>query len=415
MKITKDSPLLTHYILGEVTPEEKIAVELAIQNDPEIKKAYEDLKPVINLAKTLQNNSIKNELTPEQRNKILKAIGLKEKSDSSFGWGKLAGSLIAASLALVIYINNNQIDSRTGELKTTVPQTHSYAPAKKRFTPQKNAPDSGASSSAADSSRFSNAAIDSTEKSIIADSEGNNTASIKVGANPAVATQEAAIPEVAAIPVTAEKELPEAMSDEGVAGTGGASAHIVQKQKISESKLRALPQPKTLKAPETAASNLLYQSDEAPASFGGQGDISARSAGIGSGGGTAPSAPAESDSQVKGSLSEPRDDLNTQQIEIIAPVEFQNNQFVLKNFRALVESCMSNSFSRYVKYDEEWLFHIISQNNRILNVSRTTIKSTKQNFESNLKCIELAIQKSPDIILPRTETLQKWRLILKSK
>ena len=73
MNITKDAPLLTAYALGEVSDEERAAVERFLNENPDARAEVEEIRA----AATLLTGALAEEdapaLTPEQRAAVLEA------------------------------------------------------------------------------------------------------------------------------------------------------------------------------------------------------------------------------------------------------------------------------------------------------------------------------------------------------
>ena len=75
MNITKDDPLLTAYALGEVTDEERAAVERFLEENPDARAEVEEIRA----AATLLTGALAEEdapaLTPEQRAALRNRLG----------------------------------------------------------------------------------------------------------------------------------------------------------------------------------------------------------------------------------------------------------------------------------------------------------------------------------------------------
>ncbi|NLV42263.1 MAG: VWA domain-containing protein [Candidatus Hydrogenedentes bacterium] len=75
MNITKDDPLLTAYALGEVTDEERAAVERFLNENPEARAEVEDIRAAATLLAGALAEEDAPALTPEQRAAVLAAAG----------------------------------------------------------------------------------------------------------------------------------------------------------------------------------------------------------------------------------------------------------------------------------------------------------------------------------------------------
>lgn len=107
MKINKNDPRLTAYLLNEISNEDRLLVEQALHESVELKAELEMIKKSLGVLQ----NSAKSEdifrLTDRQRRNIFSEIS---KSNSNFlqrfiqsPWGYITGGLITASFALMIF------------------------------------------------------------------------------------------------------------------------------------------------------------------------------------------------------------------------------------------------------------------------------------------------------------------------
>ena len=363
MKITKDSPILTNYLLGEVSPAEKLAVESAMQADPEIRSAVENLKSAVILAKSLNRETSPAKLSEAQRNIILSAAKAKSESGFILNWKSWGSGLLAASLALVIYINNrNQFNSisKSKQITATEVSEHSDMPTPK--------------------------------KAMVV--EGKTQISREVPQKQA----EAVVDDSKLITAPAPSDMAQAKSMKAVEAD---SAESIEEEPPSSS-------PPSGNVPTALSKTKNESLDFAPPT--------SRSA---LGGGSAASSGAMEGAQKRPSLAEAKRrvvDLPTDlTFDVVAPIELKENVAAVSHFTNLTKSCFTGAFSRYVKYEEEISFRWTVKNNVIERVDYSVNKASGHNFENNLNCVLNSIRSSSEVDLPRTPSPQIWRLIMRSK
>lgn len=101
MKINKNDPRLTAYVLNELDTNERNLIEKAIQADPELQSEVLLLQKTVGVLLQQQDQEVYR-LSPEQRDKIFP----KTKSIWSM-WPALGAGLVTASLALIIFNRTN--------------------------------------------------------------------------------------------------------------------------------------------------------------------------------------------------------------------------------------------------------------------------------------------------------------------
>lgn len=103
MKLNKNDPRLTAYVLNELDANEKIIIEKALNEDPELRAEVQNLQKGVGQFKTHFSSRETLRLSDEQREKIFSAAEAVKKS--SWSWLTIGGGLVAASLALMIFKN----------------------------------------------------------------------------------------------------------------------------------------------------------------------------------------------------------------------------------------------------------------------------------------------------------------------
>ena len=71
MRINKDDPRLIDYVLDELKPRERAAVEAAIREDDNVKQAVEEIRVAVNASTEVFEHEPAAALTQEQRRAIL--------------------------------------------------------------------------------------------------------------------------------------------------------------------------------------------------------------------------------------------------------------------------------------------------------------------------------------------------------
>jgi secreted protein with Ig-like and vWFA domain/anti-sigma factor RsiW len=103
MNITKDDPLLTAYALGEVTDEERAAVERFLDENPDARAEVEDIRAAATLLAGALAEEDAPALTPEQRTAVLEAAADPAPVRTPARRGRLALRLaLAAGLIIAI-------------------------------------------------------------------------------------------------------------------------------------------------------------------------------------------------------------------------------------------------------------------------------------------------------------------------
>ena len=101
MKINKNDPRLTAYLLNELSAEEKAQFDKWILEDSDLKKEVEILKQALKTAQGEPSENIDFSLTSAQRNKIFAHIK-SEKSFRPVSWRYACAGLIAAGFAFLV-------------------------------------------------------------------------------------------------------------------------------------------------------------------------------------------------------------------------------------------------------------------------------------------------------------------------
>lgn len=125
MKISKNDPRLTAYVLNELDALEKSIIESALKGDTELQIEVAQIKKSIGVFNTLAQTQTESALSEIQRDKIF------EKPASSPAWSlwTLGGSLATASLALILF---QQKAHEKKEFIVSVPITESVSAAPKK-------------------------------------------------------------------------------------------------------------------------------------------------------------------------------------------------------------------------------------------------------------------------------------------
>lgn len=99
MKISKNDPRLTAYVLNELDALEKSMIEKALQADSELQNEVAQIKKSIGVFNTLAKSQVEMELSKAQREKIF------ERPSSARGWSiwTIGGSLATACLAVMLF------------------------------------------------------------------------------------------------------------------------------------------------------------------------------------------------------------------------------------------------------------------------------------------------------------------------
>lgn len=110
MKLSKNDPRLTAYVLGELNQADRALIEKAIQEDPSLKIELALLQKNILLLKKKEVPDLDFKLTPKQRSEIFSQIATKKKTFTPWHYGFTGGGLVAASLAVLVFTHSLKED-----------------------------------------------------------------------------------------------------------------------------------------------------------------------------------------------------------------------------------------------------------------------------------------------------------------
>lgn len=99
MKIDKNDPRLTAYVLNEASKADRILIEQALQSDASLKAEIELLKSAVSRLHDARNESAYR-LNPNQREKVL------NRKPSGWNWWPAVGGFATAGLALMLVFKN---------------------------------------------------------------------------------------------------------------------------------------------------------------------------------------------------------------------------------------------------------------------------------------------------------------------
>lgn len=99
MKIDKNDPRLTAYVLNEVSNADRILIEQAMQSDAELRAEIELLKATVSVLSEVQNEPVYR-LNPAQREKVL------GRKTAGWNWWPALGGLATAGLAIMLVLKN---------------------------------------------------------------------------------------------------------------------------------------------------------------------------------------------------------------------------------------------------------------------------------------------------------------------
>ncbi|HOC71933.1 MAG TPA: hypothetical protein PKL54_03915, partial [Candidatus Hydrogenedentes bacterium] len=145
MNITKDDPLLTAYALGEVTDEERAAVERFLEKNPDARAEVEEIRA----AATLLTGALAEEdapaLTPEQRAAVLEAAEpapIRAPVRAPFRHGRLVlrlafytGLIVAIGAVLIPPLTRTRGGARGSYVARTTPGTDASAVSREEEAP----------------------------------------------------------------------------------------------------------------------------------------------------------------------------------------------------------------------------------------------------------------------------------------
>lgn len=393
MKINKNDPQITAYVLNELSAQQMKAIETQIQNDPELKAEVIRLKSNTSQLKNLKAKEAFR-LDPHQRDNIFKAAGIYQPSI----WSKVlkySGGLVAASLAVVVYVNNS--DSLRGAAKAKVSNLQA-APA---LSEMAEAPSTKVVARA--ESRAMPA-----KKIMSAEQENEDSALAAARGAPPPAEMDSA-PIVAAPAAPPPTDFSEAkLAKDGAqvdeSRKGAFNAGEVGSAGMSQNKMRLL-EPAQARKKEFVADQATAS---APAGL-------AATEGFGSAGGSSAGAPLAkaANANAAPTVSKQLYDLESKssQPEIYAKIADP------------IFKCFDASLSQYVKYDVAWnltwsakLGNVTSFSSEIIDYGTESLKNPRQNFSAEISCAEQAIRQAFKTLPPsQNENTFKYRLILKSK
>ncbi len=129
MKLLKDDPRLLQFVLDEISSNDRLVVETAINNQPEIAAEIQLLKNIYLDVSTVE--SLPNDLSlTSERRKSLFVQTIDKKAFSFFGlpssfkfWSYSAGGLIAATFALLVFTHSlkNEVKDQIASVRPTIP------------------------------------------------------------------------------------------------------------------------------------------------------------------------------------------------------------------------------------------------------------------------------------------------------
>lgn len=387
MKINKNDPQLTAYVLNELSPQQMKAIEIQIQNDPELKAEVNRIKLNMTQLKALKTNDVFR-LDPHQRENIFKAAGISQ----TFTWSKIlkySGGLVAASLAVIIYTNNSGQLNRSAKMSSDI----AAAPALSEMSEAQ---------STKVVARAESRPMAVAKKAVSAEQESEDSA-LAANSRGAPPPGEMAMEDAAAMPAAQVADLSEAKavkdsSHSNEKSKGAFSAGEVGAADMSLNKMRLLD------ASQARKKELI--SDEATAAA----PVSQVAAqGFGSAGGSGAAA-----INASSSVSKQLYDLESKssQSEIYAKIADP------------IFKCFDSSLSQYVQYDVAWnltwsarLGNVTRFSSEIIDSGTESLKSPRQNFSSEMTCVEQAIRAAFKTSLPpsQNEITFKYRFTLKSK
>jgi hypothetical protein len=374
VKISKNDPQLTAYLLGELSASQMKAIENQIQNDPELKAEIDRLKSNFLQMKSLKTNEIFR-LNPHQRENIFKAAGISQTS----AWSKIlkySSGLVAASLALVVYVNNsgnlkNSATSKVANLQASAPALSEMAeaPSTKVVARAESRPMMA-------------------KKAITTEQESEDSA---------LAIQTRGAPAPAEMAYVREEKIAKDSAQTIEKSKGSFSAGEVGAADMSQNKMRLLDasqaRKKELVTDEVLASAPVSQvAAEAFGSVGGSGAVAVK---------------------ASPSVSKQLYDLESK----------SSQPDIYTKIADPIFKCFDTSLSQYVKYDVAWnltwsakLGNVTSFSSEIIDNGTESLKNPRQNFSAEIICAEQAIRQAFKTLPPsQNENTFKYRLILKSK
>jgi anti-sigma factor RsiW len=414
VKINKNDPQLTAYVLNELSAQQKKALESQIQNDPELKAEIARLKSNTSQLKNLKAQEAYR-LDPHQRENIFKAAGINQTSI----WSKIlkySGGLVAASLAVVIYVNN------TSSLKKSASGAKIGLGARSELSEMSAAPVDAKSSSY---ETASGAAKKTAPAPIVEaeDAAAEMAADLQAEAPKPVQQEALAAAPKAKLYAAPAETINETQLAQNIAPSkdiekkAAFAAGEVGAADMSQNKMRLL-EPEQMRKKEIAAGQpataaaVAHASPAAEEGFGSVANRGALGASAGAGAGVGAGAAA----------------VNTQKPNVsmqLFDLESKSSQTdIYAKIADPVFKCFESSLSQYVQYDLAWnltwsakLGNVISFNSEMIDYGTDSLKRPRQNFSTEVSCAEQAIRQAFKTSLPpsQNENTFKYRLTLKSK
>lgn len=412
MKINKNDPQLTAYVLNELSPSEKKAIETLIQNDPELKLEVTRLRSNITQLRSLKANEAFR-LDPHQRENLFKAAGIYQTSI----WSKVlkySGGLVAASLAVIIYTQNSTNLKKSASSKMSGADTMAAAPALSELSEPSTKVVARAESRPVAIKKIEKAEPENEDAALV-HSRGAPAPGEMAQAVVPAAESDAAAPVVnaPAAPAPAKADFSEAKLAQNAElpkdiSKGTFSAGDVGAPDMSQNKMRLLD-------PSQAQKKEAAVTDEVTSStFGSLNTNEGRASGGASLGASSGSGSVAAAMKVKPGVSKQLYDLESKSSQAEIYLQIADPIF----------NCFDSSLSQYVQYDLafnlNWsakLGNVTSFSSEMIDYGTESLKRPRQNFSTEVSCAEQAIRQAFKSKLPpsQNETSFKYRLILKSK
>lgn len=395
MKINKNDPQLTAYVLNELSPQQMKALETQIQSDPELKAEVNRIKSNMTQFKTLKTKEVFR-LDPHQRENIFKTAGISQ----TFTWSKIlkySGGLVAASLAVIIYTNNSGKLNRSAKMSSDM---QASAPALDEMSDSASAKVVARAESRPMAAKKIMNAQQEGEKTDLDLSRGAPPPPVDMAASELLAAEDASTPDLASALRSDEAPPPKAKMQASKARTGSFSAGEVGAADMSAKKMGLLNAFQGASKKDTTASEEALGA--APAG------LAMKEVFGSAGAGASPSA------RVQPPISKQLYDLESKssQPEVYAKIA------------GPIFKCFDSSLSQYVKYDVAWnltwsakLGNVTAFSSEIIDSGTESLKNPRQDFTNEIACVEQAIRTAFKKSLPpsQNETVFKYRFILKSK
>ncbi len=396
MKISKNDPKLTAYILKELSVAEMKQIEEQIKNDPELQAEVSRLQAnVLQFKKLKVSETVR--LSPVQREKIF------SQTEGSTFWkkyNKLASGLAVASLAVVVYVKNEadlhssaKQDSLLGSNVSTIPAIDDTPAVKMKMAPAK-AQEEAKPSEVAVAAPVAVTPAAATDAASAVPSESTETLTAETS-NDSITKepQELVAKEVAESAFVSDEAAPKAVAKNNIAlspkrfgsrAQGGAAGSMAMGSSLGKS---------------YAAKR------ESEASFG----AGAAMAGVKAASKMA-AAPAPINS-VK--IETDKFSFSLRNLK-----ETFDNDVVANTILQPLHSCFENSLSRYVQYNLELEMSWNTDHGKVSNyTAQATVLQGEQKFETELYCVSRKIPslfKNDDRLNQLTGAFN-YRLILRSK